>query len=397
MGDNYKRIPSVCSGPHLKLEHVLFLTRFRRSKNARPEQDVREIQFLIRIDGLQEQADPPPDHLEGIKILKAEICPNRSIPDIGHRIADAILASYKNAKAVQVGFHLKVKGHFRGNNFYVQKTKTFEKGNDQSHHGRERCEYTCIRSTLVITTIGKRTETVNIYIRSTETQEFADAEVVVPRKEKQSQKVYQKSRLISPASESLPPMFDVLERVIEHTENNSFTDVQALELKLANLAFQKADETTACKLSEVTVRVRVPDSERLGGTRHHTADNPMFQMRSVFVTLQRLEYEKSRRLMKNDQPVAELRRAYVALGSNVGDRLGMIESACLEMNRRGINVARTSAVYETEPMYLQDQNPFINGACEVCIALAWRDFPPDLTSKANLHRRSRQSSGLLSY
>lgn len=57
--------------------------------------------------------------------------------------------------------------------------------------------------------------------------------------------------------------------------------------------------------------------------------------------------------------------AYVALGSNLGDRVGWIERACAEMDRRGIKVKRTSSLWETEPMYVLDQDRFVNGACEV--------------------------------
>lgn len=68
---------------------------------------------------------------------------------------------------------------------------------------------------------------------------------------------------------------------------------------------------------------------------------------------------------KMDQ-TAIVHRAYIALGSNVGDRLSMIELACREMDRRHIRVIRTSALYESAPMYVEDQGHFINGACEVC-------------------------------
>jgi hypothetical protein len=59
------------------------------------------------------------------------------------------------------------------------------------------------------------------------------------------------------------------------------------------------------------------------------------------------------------------RRAYIALGSNLGDRIGVIEKACNEMSARGIRVTRTSSLWETEPMYVLDQSDFINGVCEV--------------------------------
>lgn len=59
------------------------------------------------------------------------------------------------------------------------------------------------------------------------------------------------------------------------------------------------------------------------------------------------------------------RTAYIALGSNLGDRIGWIEKACNEMLARGIKITRTSSLWETEPMYVLDQDNFINGACEV--------------------------------
>lgn len=57
--------------------------------------------------------------------------------------------------------------------------------------------------------------------------------------------------------------------------------------------------------------------------------------------------------------------AYIALGSNIGDRIGWIEKACNEMDARGIKITRTSSLWETKPMYVLDQNEFINGVCEV--------------------------------
>lgn len=69
--------------------------------------------------------------------------------------------------------------------------------------------------------------------------------------------------------------------------------------------------------------------------------------------------------MSAAQDPARKRTAYIALGSNMGDRIGWIEKACNEMDARGIKVKRTSSLWETEPMYVLDQDRFVNGACEV--------------------------------
>lgn len=60
------------------------------------------------------------------------------------------------------------------------------------------------------------------------------------------------------------------------------------------------------------------------------------------------------------------RRAYVGLGSNLGDRLANIESACRIMDEDpNIRITRTSALYETDPMYVENQDRFLNGVCQV--------------------------------
>ena len=59
-------------------------------------------------------------------------------------------------------------------------------------------------------------------------------------------------------------------------------------------------------------------------------------------------------------------RAFIALGSNLGDRIAMIEKACKEMEVRGdIRIVRTSSLWETKAMYVLVQGNFINGTCEV--------------------------------
>jgi 7,8-dihydro-6-hydroxymethylpterin-pyrophosphokinase (HPPK) len=60
-----------------------------------------------------------------------------------------------------------------------------------------------------------------------------------------------------------------------------------------------------------------------------------------------------------------MHRAMIALGSNIGDRVNMIEQACEMMASRGLHVKATSCLYETAPMYVTDQEPFLNGVCEV--------------------------------
>lgn len=44
----------------------------------------------------------------------------------------------------------------------------------------------------------------------------------------------------------------------------------------------------------------------------------------------------------------------------------MIEQACNVMESQGdIHIVRTSSLWETKAMYVEDQGNFVNGACEV--------------------------------
>jgi 2-amino-4-hydroxy-6-hydroxymethyldihydropteridine diphosphokinase/dihydropteroate synthase len=60
-----------------------------------------------------------------------------------------------------------------------------------------------------------------------------------------------------------------------------------------------------------------------------------------------------------------LHKATIAFGSNLGDRVAHIEHALAKMRKRHLNVIKLSALYETKPMYYDDQDPFLNGACQV--------------------------------
>lgn len=66
---------------------------------------------------------------------------------------------------------------------------------------------------------------------------------------------------------------------------------------------------------------------------------------------------------------SDLHIAYIALGSNLGDRKKYIQTALDALDRRGIQVINTSQLYESAPMYVTDQPQFLNAACCVLTTL----------------------------
>ncbi len=61
----------------------------------------------------------------------------------------------------------------------------------------------------------------------------------------------------------------------------------------------------------------------------------------------------------------ESSRAFVSLGSNLGDRAGYLLLAVRGMMNAGLSVARLSSVYETEPVDVRDQPVFLNMVAEL--------------------------------
>jgi len=64
---------------------------------------------------------------------------------------------------------------------------------------------------------------------------------------------------------------------------------------------------------------------------------------------------------------AKCNKAVIALGSNMSytRRVENIEAALNLMRKENFHITQLSHLYETKPMYHHDQNPFLNGVCEI--------------------------------
>lgn len=60
-----------------------------------------------------------------------------------------------------------------------------------------------------------------------------------------------------------------------------------------------------------------------------------------------------------------MKRAYLSLGSNLGDRVGQIRKALAMLPEVGITVDRLSSFYKTEPVDFRSQPWFVNCVAEV--------------------------------
>ncbi len=82
--------------------------------------------------------------------------------------------------------------------------------------------------------------------------------------------------------------------------------------------------------------------------------------------------------------------AFVALGSNIGDRVGNIRKA-IEFLKEKASVSNVSSIYETEPMYLVDQNWFVNCVAKLETNLSPREL---LHYLKDVERRMGRTEGV---
>ena len=62
-------------------------------------------------------------------------------------------------------------------------------------------------------------------------------------------------------------------------------------------------------------------------------------------------------------------KAYLGLGSNIGDRESNIRQA-LKLLSAQVRIERVSSIYETEPQGFLDQPPFLNAVCQISTELS---------------------------
>lgn len=58
-------------------------------------------------------------------------------------------------------------------------------------------------------------------------------------------------------------------------------------------------------------------------------------------------------------------RVFLGLGSNIGERLQNLQAAVNLLDLRAGSVLRIASVYETAPVYIEDQPPFLNTVVEL--------------------------------
>ena len=302
--------------------------------------------------------------LEIVSVVRAHATPVSSVHDIADSLASDLQAKFPAAIETSVAFQPDLKNQFSIEglavaecNFYKPNPRTERPIAEQDSIYEIKTEWHLHTSpelgfvtSLVLRTEERCVSTDYGQILSLETPSFRSS------------------------LKHVHPTFGLHENIARLAEQLQRDKAESGALLLAECLFHLGDRQSPCKrLQHVRIIMRevTPLAEGYRTKRealilkvNKEADNRYSTYCSV--QLNRDQYEQSQRSMLSNDVQYGRHRAYLALGSNLGNRVDMIESALREMSDRKLTVLRTSALYETKPMYLEDQETFINGTCEVC-------------------------------
>lgn len=155
------------------------------------------------------------------------------------------------------------------------------------------------------------------------------------------------------------PLFDphydfrkVVNTITEYVEKSEYKTIEALVTSIARVA------CISCNIDKISVAVEKPSALTFASCA------------GVEITRQKLFFNgyaltEGDPLLERDGLKPAAHTAFIALGSNVGDRFQMVSEALRMLDKRGLKVLRTSSLYESKPMYVLDQPEFLNGVCQV--------------------------------
>ncbi|KAJ2494869.1 trifunctional dihydropteroate synthetase, partial [Coemansia sp. RSA 2052] len=166
----------------------------------------------------------------------------------------------------------------------------------------------------------------------------------------------------------------VVDAVTNLVEKSSYRTVEALATAIARTA------TKQCKVPKITVRVEKPSALVFAACSaveitRVLGDYAMLPSAaaSVAPTPPRAVSPVAPAAGDSAEKAAKsgMHSAYIALGTNLGNRLENMHQALHRLNTDMPNshVVETSFLYQTAPMYVTDQPAFLNAACLVKTAL----------------------------
>jgi dihydroneopterin aldolase/2-amino-4-hydroxy-6-hydroxymethyldihydropteridine diphosphokinase/dihydropteroate synthase len=132
----------------------------------------------------------------------------------------------------------------------------------------------------------------------------------------------------------------VARKVSQFVEESDYQTIEALAIDVCNVVLYQ------CHVDKVTCRIEKPSA-------------------LMFAASSGVEICRSKSVNSTQSiplPSSSAQTCYLAIGTNLGDRVASINDALRHLDDRKIKITDTSFLYETSPMYVEDQPKFLNGA-----------------------------------
>ncbi|KAI9307342.1 Dihydropteroate synthase-like protein [Cunninghamella echinulata] len=158
----------------------------------------------------------------------------------------------------------------------------------------------------------------------------------------------------------------IVRTLTRHIEASGYKTVEAFAVAVARLALEK------CHVNKIRVRLEKPsailfaDASGIEVTRDRQWLNDILEQEKKSGHMYAHNTHLEDVVVGKDIPTSYTHTAFIAMGSNMGDRVGNIYQALdlLEKECSSV-VVDTSYLYETPPMYHTDQPVFLNGVCKI--------------------------------
>ncbi|KAI8100011.1 Dihydropteroate synthase-like protein [Halteromyces radiatus] len=162
----------------------------------------------------------------------------------------------------------------------------------------------------------------------------------------------------------------IVRTLTRHIEASGYKTVEAFAVAVARLALEK------CHVNKIRVRVEKPSAILFADASGLEVTRDIKWLRDVLEAEKKSGHHFAHGATLEDEivgkniPSSYTHTSFIALGSNVGDRVAHIYHALdlLEEECSSV-VVDTSFLYETPPMYYTEQPAFLNGVCKILTSL----------------------------
>jgi dihydropteroate synthase/2-amino-4-hydroxy-6-hydroxymethyldihydropteridine diphosphokinase len=169
----------------------------------------------------------------------------------------------------------------------------------------------------------------------------------------------------------------IVRTLTRHIEDSGYKTIEAFGVTVARIALEK------CHVNKITVRVEKPSAILFADCSGIEVTRDRIWLDEI----QKTEIADGKKFIHNMDQISSTSKnvpsnythtAYIAFGSNIGDRIQNINNALEALESKCSSVVLdTSFLYETPPMYYTEQPAFLNGVCKIATCLE----PYDLLAK----------------